>query len=116
LSCVIPPILVAMAGALSAQTLTTVLGNGAIVSPSSATAQLSVLVKNAQGQPAPAGTIVSWAFAGQGALQTSASPTDANGIATNQFTGGIVTGINFVQTTVTANALGVGTNFIITIS
>src|SRR4051794_31035143 len=105
---------VAIAGSLSAQTVTAVQGSGMIVRPSQGGAPLSVLVRNAQGQPA-VGTVVNWTLFGQGSLSTSQSVTDANGIAINAFTGGIVFGANFVQTTVTASALGVGTNLIITI-
>ena len=42
---------VAMAGALSAQTVTAVQGSGMILRPTQGGAPLSVLVKNAQGQP-----------------------------------------------------------------
>jgi uncharacterized protein (TIGR03437 family) len=105
------------AGIVSAQTISIVTGDGLILTPTSASATLTVVVKNAQGQPV-ANTPVTWTLSGasQGSIKDSQTVTDSNGLSSNQFTGGVVTAASYAQTTITASALNTGVNFTATTS
>ena len=98
-----------MAGMASAQTVTVIAGDGLLVRPTQASTTLTVLVRNAQGQPVP-GAVVNWALTGQGALAFTQSTADSTGQASNQYTAQILFGGNFATSVVTASALGVSAN------
>jgi len=98
-----------MAGLANAQTVTVIAGDGLLVRPTQASTTLTVLVRNAQGQPVP-GAAVNWALSGQGALASTQSTTDSTGQASNQYTAQILFGGNFATSVVTASALGVSAN------
>ncbi|HLH00695.1 MAG TPA: putative Ig domain-containing protein [Bryobacteraceae bacterium] len=104
------------AGALGAQTLTMVSGNGQIVpSQFKTNAPLVVKATSAAGTPA-AGVNVSWAISGEpGSLSSTSTTTDANGLASIYYTAdNLNTLLSYNPTTVTASAGSASVNFVVT--
>jgi uncharacterized protein (TIGR03437 family) len=112
-------LLLAAAGAVSAQTITAVSGNGQMVRPNFITDPLVVEVRTAQGAPAP-GVEIRWQIldAGLGTIVNSITFTDAAGRASTTFVGALVPPTaSFLQTTVNASVAinpSINTNFTVT--
>src|SRR5207248_1123252 len=106
--------------AASAQTISVLSGDGQVLAQNSfPTTPMTVLVKNAQGQPAP-GVQVTWTIAsGQGALVSlpaNSFLTDSMGQASMNFVGSTLSSVDFAQTVVTAASSGSSVNFTMTTS
>src|SRR5207248_2916278 len=105
--------------AASAQTISVLSGDGQVLAQNSfPSTPMTVLVRNAQGQPAP-GVQVTWTVAsGQGALVSLPNSflTDSMGQASMNFVGSSLSGVDFAQTVVTAASSGSSVNFTMTTS
>ncbi len=104
------------AGALAAQTLSMISGNGQIVAQQFQTNAPLVVQATINGKPA-SGVNVSWAITDgqQGSLSSASTTTDSNGLASITFTAtSINTLLSYAQSTVTASAGSSSVNFIVT--
>jgi uncharacterized protein (TIGR03437 family) len=110
LALAIPLLSLTMAGMLSAQSISIVSGDGAILVPQQSASTLVVLVRNSLGQPVPF-TAVTWTLSGQGGLQNSQTVTDVNGQTQTVFSSSQLFGVSFQQNVINASALGSSVNF-----
>src|SRR5882724_551292 len=101
-----------IAAVAPAQTISIVSGDGQ-VAPQNFQAQLpmTVVVKNAQGQP-QSGVAVTWTVTGNtGSLSNNQTTTDANGQTSVFYLGNSLFGVNFSQAVITASIGSSSVNF-----
>src|SRR5690242_15023537 len=77
-----------------AQTVTIVSGNGMVIPSVHVSPAMSVLVRDAAGNPVKNAT-VNWTISGGGILSNPQTTTDAGGQTINTFVGPAVTGASF---------------------
>jgi hypothetical protein len=94
----------------SSISISIVSGDGAILVPQQASSTLVVLVRNSFGQPVPS-TVVTWTLSGQGGLQNVQTITDVNGQSSTLFSSSPLFGSTFLQSIISASALGASVNF-----
>ena len=105
------------AGAATAQTISIVSGDGAIVTQNNVTLNnLEVVVRSVQGQPL-SGATVTWTVNGQGSVTGGATTTTAaDGTSSNSFLGPTLFNLSYAQAVVNASAFGSSVNFTMTTS
>jgi uncharacterized protein (TIGR03437 family) len=94
------------AATAQAQSITIVSGNGMVIPSVHVSPAMSVLVRDAAGNPVKNAT-VNWTISGGGILSIAQTTTDASGQTTNTFVGPevqtISPAVSFVQSTITAS-------------